>query len=110
MAIHPAIRHDDTPGEIGFLTATDRAGGIDIALNAVAVPNVHRAPFAELSLLMTATRSRRTREHTYLPANAVVRHVAAPGSDVILTLSTPGAHLSSRPGDDRRAVDENNIW
>jgi hypothetical protein len=110
MAIHPAIRHDDTPGEIGFLTATDRAGGIDIALNAVAVPNVHRAPFAELSFAhdghpITAY----TRTH-FLIANAVVRHVAAPGSDVILTLSTPGAHLSSRPGDDRRAVDENNIW
>jgi hypothetical protein len=94
MAIHPAIRHDDTPGEIGFLTATDRTGGIDIALNAVAVPNVRRAPFAELSFAhdghpITAY----TRTH-FLTANAVARHKAVPGSGVILTLSTPAGSSS----------------
>lgn len=110
MAIHPAIRHDDdTPREIGLLTATDGAGGIDIALNAVPVAHVHRAPFAELSFAhdghpITAY----TRTH-FLTANAVARHKAVPDSGVILTLSTPGTHLSGRLGDDPRAAGENNI-
>jgi RNA polymerase sigma-70 factor, ECF subfamily len=49
MAIHRVIRHDDTPREIGYLTAADRGGGVDIALNAVAVAHVQGAPLAELS-------------------------------------------------------------
>ena len=93
MAIHSAIRHDDdTPREIGFLTAAD--GGIDIALNAVPLAHVHRAPFAELSFAhdghpITAY----TRTH-FLTANAVARHKAVPGSGVILTLSTPAGSSS----------------
>jgi hypothetical protein len=109
MAIHPASRHEDTPREVGFLTAADGPDGIDIAVNAVAVARVHRAPFAELSFAhgghpITAY----TRTH-FLTANAVARHMAVPGSDVILTLSTPGTHLSGRLGDDPRAAGENNI-
>ena len=88
----------------------DGAGSSDIALNAVAVAHMHRAPFAELSFAHDGHPiTGCTRTH-FPTANAAARHGAAPGSGVILTPSTPGAHLSSRPGDDRRAVDENNIW
>ncbi|MGO4389961.1 SDR family NAD(P)-dependent oxidoreductase [Variovorax sp. M-6] len=70
-----------------------RAGGIDIALNAIGVAHVQGTPLAELSLadfehpVATYTRS------NFVTAKAVARHMAAKGSGVILTLSTPGARL-----------------
>ncbi|MEP7061633.1 MAG: SDR family oxidoreductase [Betaproteobacteria bacterium] len=70
-----------------------RAGGIDIALNAIGVPHVQGTPFAELSLhdfehpVSAYTRS------NFLTAKAVSRHMVKRGSGVILTLSTPGARL-----------------
>ena len=70
-----------------------KAGGIDIALNAIGVPHVQGRPFAELSLadyeypISVYTRS------NFITAQAVARHMARQGSGVILTLSTPGARL-----------------
>ena len=92
MAIHSAIRHDDTPREIGFLTEADGAGGIDFALNAVAFAHLPRAPFAELSF---AHDGHPTAAYTNtVPSNAVARHKAVPGSGVILTLSKPAGSSS----------------
>jgi 3-oxoacyl-[acyl-carrier protein] reductase len=70
-----------------------KAGGIDIALNAIGVAHVQGTPFAELSLqdyeypITVYTRS------NFITAQAVARHMAKKGSGVILTLSTPGARL-----------------
>jgi len=70
-----------------------KAGGIDIALNAIGVAHVQGTPFADLSLedfefpIATYTRT------NFITAQAVARHMAKKGSGVILTLSTPGARL-----------------
>ena len=70
-----------------------KAGGIDIALNAIGVTHVQGRPFAELSLadyeypIGVYTRS------NFITAHAAARHMARAGSGVILTLSTPGARL-----------------
>ena len=70
-----------------------RAGGIDIALNAVGVAHVQGTPLAELSLAdFEHPVAIYTRTH-FITAKAVARHMAAKGSGVILTLSTPGARL-----------------
>jgi hypothetical protein len=95
MAIHAGIRHDDdTPREIGFLTAADGAGGVDIALNAVPLAHVHRAPFAELSFADDGHPITAYTRTQFLTANAVARHKAVPGSGVIFTLSTPAGSSS----------------
>jgi hypothetical protein len=95
MAIHSAIRHDDdTPREIGFLAAADGASGIGIALNAVPLAHVHRAPFAELSFAHDGHPITAYTQTHFLTANAVARHKAVPGSGVILTLSTPAGSSS----------------
>jgi 3-oxoacyl-[acyl-carrier protein] reductase len=80
----------------------NNAGGIDIALNAVGFLHVQGTPFAELSFAnymdpITAY----TRTH-FLTAEAVARHMTARGSDVILTLSTPGALVGRRVPRQRR--------
>jgi len=72
-----------------------KAGGIDIALNAVGVLHVQGTPFAELSLEDYAYPvAIYTRTH-FITAKAVARHMAKKGSGVILTLSTP---VSRMPG------------
>jgi 3-oxoacyl-[acyl-carrier protein] reductase len=71
-----------------------KAGGIDIALNAVGIVHVQGTPFAELSVqdyahpIVAYTRS------NFLTAKAVARHMVKKRSGVILTLSTPGARMS----------------
>ncbi|MBT2323413.1 SDR family oxidoreductase [Variovorax paradoxus] len=70
-----------------------KAGGIDIALNAIGVAHVQGTPFAALSLqdyeypITVYTRS------NFITAQAAARHMAKKASGVILTLSTPGARL-----------------
>ncbi len=73
-----------------------KAGGIDIALNAVGILHVQGTPFIELSLddfchpIAAYTRA------NFLTAKAVARHMLKKGSGVILTLSTPGSRMSGQ--------------
>lgn len=73
-----------------------RAGGIDIALNAIGVVHVQGTPFTQLSLrdfehpVEVYTRS------NFITAKAASRHMVKQGSGVILTLSTPGARLTGK--------------
>jgi 3-oxoacyl-[acyl-carrier protein] reductase len=74
--------------------AAAKAGGIDIALNAVGILHVQGTPFAELSFKDYAHPiTAYTRTH-FLTAKAVARHMVKQGSGVILTLSTPGSRMS----------------
>jgi 3-oxoacyl-[acyl-carrier protein] reductase len=73
-----------------------KAGGIDIALNAVGILHVQGTPFAELSFQDYAHPiTAYTRTH-FLTAKAVARHMVKQGSGVILTLSTPGSRMSGQ--------------
>jgi 3-oxoacyl-[acyl-carrier protein] reductase len=73
-----------------------KAGGIDIALNAVGILHVQGTPFAELSFKDYAHPiTAYTRTH-FLTAKAVARHMVKQGSGVILTLSTPGSRMSGQ--------------
>ena len=71
-----------------------KAGGIDIALNAVGIFHVQGTPLAELSLedfvhpIASYTRT------NFITAKAVARHMAKKGAGVILTLTTPGSRLA----------------
>jgi MOSC domain-containing protein YiiM/NAD(P)-dependent dehydrogenase (short-subunit alcohol dehydrogenase family) len=70
-----------------------KAGGIDIALNAVGILHVQGPPFAELTFQDYAHPiTAYTRTH-FLTAKAVARHMVKQGSGVILTLSTPGSRM-----------------
>jgi NAD(P)-dependent dehydrogenase (short-subunit alcohol dehydrogenase family) len=72
-----------------------KAGGIDIALNAVGIFHVQGTPFAELSLEDYAYPVVAYTRTNFITAKAVARHMAKQGSGVILTLSTP---VSRMPG------------
>ena len=70
-----------------------KAGGIDIALNAIGILHVQGTPFAELSLddyLHPITSYSRA---AFITAKAVARHMAKRNAGAILTLSTPGSRL-----------------
>lgn len=70
-----------------------RAGGIDVALNAVGIPHDQGTPFLELSL---EDFGRPITGHTrtnFLTTKAVAKHMVQQGSGVILTISTSGARL-----------------
>jgi NAD(P)-dependent dehydrogenase (short-subunit alcohol dehydrogenase family) len=72
----------------------ERAGRIDIALNAVGISHVQGTPFLELSLAeyeLPITQYART---SFITAQAVTRHMSKQRSGVLLTLSTPGARMS----------------
>jgi 3-oxoacyl-[acyl-carrier protein] reductase len=72
----------------------ERAGRIDIALNALGIPHVQGTPFAELSLAeyeLPITQYART---NFITAKAVARHMSARRSGVLLTLSTPGSRMA----------------
>jgi len=73
-----------------------RAGGIDIALNAVGVPHVQGTPLAELTLEDYAHPITAYTRTNFITAKAVARHMVRQGSGVILTLSTPGARMSGQ--------------
>jgi 3-oxoacyl-[acyl-carrier protein] reductase len=78
-------------------TVSARAGGIDIAFNAVGIAHVQGTPFAELSFedyahpIVAYTRT------NFLTAKAIARHMAKQGSGVILLLAPgPGARMSGQ--------------
>ncbi len=73
-----------------------RAGGVDIALNAVGILHVQGPPFAELSLEDYAHPITAYTRTNFLTSQAVARHMAKRGSGVILTLSTPGARMTGQ--------------
>ncbi|MET3493155.1 SDR family NAD(P)-dependent oxidoreductase [Variovorax boronicumulans] len=74
-----------------------RAGGIDIAFNAVGVLHVQGVPLSALSLadyflpVQTYTRS------NFLTARAVAPHMAKAGGGVIISVSTPASRMTG-PG------------
>lgn len=70
-----------------------KAGGIDIALNAVGVAHVQGTPLADLTLEDYEYPIRVYTRTNFITAQAVARHMVRKGSGVILTLSTPGARL-----------------
>ena len=73
-----------------------KAGGIDIALNAVGILHVQGTPFAELSFRDYAHPITAYTRTNFVTAKAVARHMVKQGSGVILTLSTPGSRMSGQ--------------
>ncbi|MCX5567604.1 SDR family NAD(P)-dependent oxidoreductase [Kaistia nematophila] len=74
-----------------------RAGGIDIALNAVSVVHTQGLPMADVGVdqfLHVINANART---NYVTAKAVAPHMAERGGGVILTLTAPGSRITS-PG------------
>jgi 3-oxoacyl-[acyl-carrier protein] reductase len=71
-----------------------KAGGIDIALNAVGIVHVQGPPFAELTFEDYAHPITAYTRTNFLTAKAVARHMVQRGSGVILTLSTPGSRMA----------------
>ena len=73
-----------------------KAGGIDIALNAIGIVHVQGPPFAELSFEDYAHPITAYTRTNFLTAKAVARHMVKQASGVILTLSTPGARMTGQ--------------
>jgi NAD(P)-dependent dehydrogenase (short-subunit alcohol dehydrogenase family) len=73
------------------------SGGIDIALNAVAVPFVHDTPLAETAVEDVMAPIDAFLRTNLITAKAVARHMTARGSGTILTLSA-GASRVVPPG------------
>lgn len=69
------------------------AGGIDIALNAVAVPFVHGVPFLEVAVEDVMHPVDAFLRTNLITAQAVARHMTGRGSGTILTLSTAASRL-----------------
>ena len=74
-------------------SVVERAGTIDVAVNAVGILHVQGTPFAELGVGDFAHPiDAYTRAH-FITAKAVARHMVRRGSGVIMSLSTPGSRL-----------------
>jgi NAD(P)-dependent dehydrogenase (short-subunit alcohol dehydrogenase family) len=73
-----------------------RAGGIDVALNAVGILHVQGPPLAELSFEDYAHPITAYTRTNFLTAKAVARHMVERRSGVILTLSTPGSRMTGQ--------------
>lgn len=71
-----------------------RAGGIDIALNAIGLHHVQGTPFLDLSVQDFSYPIDRYLRSNFLTSQAVARHMAVRRSGVILTLSTPGSRMA----------------
>ena len=71
----------------------DDAGGIDIALNAVAFPFVHGVPFVEVAVDDVMHPIDAFLRTNLITAQAVARHMTARGSGTILTLSTAASRV-----------------
>jgi 3-oxoacyl-[acyl-carrier protein] reductase len=69
------------------------AGGIDIALNAVAVPFVHGVPFVDVAVDDVMHPIVAFLQTNLITAQAVGRHMSARGTGTILTLSTAASRF-----------------
>ncbi|MET1001651.1 MAG: SDR family oxidoreductase [Acidimicrobiia bacterium] len=69
------------------------AGGIDVALNAVAFPFVHGVPFVEMAVEDVMHPVEAFLRSNLNTAHAVARHMTARGSGTILTLSTAASRF-----------------
>ena len=69
------------------------AGGIDVALNAVAFPFVHGVPFLEMAVEDVMHPIDAFLRTNLITAHAVARHMTARGSGTILTLSTAASRF-----------------
>ncbi len=74
--------------------AAEAAGGIDISLNLIAVPQVQGTPLADLSFEEFALPLHAYTRTNFLTAKAAARHMAARGSGVIQMISTPGSRMA----------------
>lgn len=72
----------------------ERAGRVDIALNALGIPHVQGPPLAELSYEDFALPIAAFTRTNFLTAKAAAHHMARQGAGVILTLSSPGARMT----------------
>lgn len=72
----------------------ERAGRIDIALNAVGIAHVQGKPFMELSLAEYELPIAQYVRTNFITAQAVARHMVKQRSGVLLMLSTPGSRMS----------------
>lgn len=72
----------------------ERAGRIDIALNAIGIPHVQGTPFLELSLAEYELPIAQYARTSFITAKAAARHMSKQRSGVLLTLSTPGSRMS----------------
>lgn len=75
-------------------TVADKAGGIDVMLNAAGFAHVQGTPFAELSYEEFELPVHKYNRSNFLTAQAAALYMARNKAGVILTLSTPGARLS----------------
>jgi 3-oxoacyl-[acyl-carrier protein] reductase len=90
IAVVDALDEDAVERHADMVAA--KAGGIDIALNAIGISHVQGTPLAELSYADFELPVAAYTRTNFLTAKAVARHFR--GKGVILTLSTPGARLS----------------
>jgi 3-oxoacyl-[acyl-carrier protein] reductase len=90
IAVVDALDEDEVERHAEMVAA--KAGGIDIALNAIGISHVQGTPLAELSYADFELPVAAYTRTNFLTAKAVARHFRSRG--VILTLSTPGARLS----------------
>ncbi len=71
----------------------EKAGGIDIELNAVGLPHVQGTPFVDLSLADFLQPIEENSRTNFITAKAVSRHMLKRKKGVILTLCPPGGRL-----------------
>jgi NAD(P)-dependent dehydrogenase (short-subunit alcohol dehydrogenase family) len=76
--------------------AAARAGGIDIAVNAVGIAHDQGTTFPELTFEQFADPVAAYTRTNFLTARAVAPYMLKRGKGVIITLSTPGARLSGQ--------------
>jgi 3-oxoacyl-[acyl-carrier protein] reductase len=85
---------DETAVESHAADVAQRAGGIDISLNLIAVPQVQGTPFADLSFEEFALPLHGYTRTNFITAKAAARHMTARGSGVIQMISTPGSRMA----------------
>ncbi len=76
----------------------ERAGRIDVTINAVGVMHVQGVPFLELGYDEYAEPLHGVARTNFLTAKAAARHMVKRGSGVILTVSTPGSVMAAGGG------------
>lgn len=85
---------DESAVESHADAVAEKAGGIDIAVNAVGMMHVQGTPLAELTPEEFAHPVASYVRTNFLTAKAAARHMAKQGRGVILTISTPGSRMT----------------